>query len=149
MENLSLHVLDVVENSVRAGAGNITIEVEEDEKEDWLGLRISDDGEGMDETTSKRARDPFYTTKEGKRTGLGLPLLEQACTQAEGTLKIRAREGGGTEVIAGFRLSHPDAVPMGDMLETMAVLVTGNPGIRFVYNYRKGDEVCHFDSSGG
>lgn len=149
MENLSLHVLDVTENSVRAGAKNITIEVKEDEESDWLSLRIVDDGEGMDETTSERARDPFYTSKEGRRTGLGLPLLEQACTQADGEMTIRSRKGGGTEVVAGFKLSHPDAVPMGDMLETIAVLITGNPDIRFVYDYRKGDEKCHFDSSEG
>lgn len=149
MENLSLHVLDVVENSVRAGARKITIEIEEDPGNDRLTLRIADDGEGMDETASARARDPFYTSKDGKRVGLGLPLLDHACRQTGGEMEIRSRRGGGTEVLACFRPGHPDMTPMGDMLETIAVLIAGNPDIRFVYDYRKGDEVCHFDSDEG
>ena len=146
MENLSLHILDIVENSIRAGAKQILIEIIEDKGKDLLTVRINDDGKGMDECILKNVLDPFFTTKERKRTGLGLSLLSQASEQAEGKLTINSKKGEGTKVTATFKLSHPDIKPTGDMIETIAVLITSHPEIRFVYNYEGADQKHHFDS---
>jgi signal transduction histidine kinase len=146
MEDLSLHILDIAENAIRANAKNITIEVVEDEDGDQLIVCIKDDGVGMDKETVKKSLNPFFTIKDRKKFGLGLALLSQATQQADGDLKIDSEIGKGTEVTATFRLSHPDIKPMGDILETIAVLVVGNPLIRIVYNYKKGDNNIHFDS---
>lgn len=128
MENLSLHILDIVENSIRAGAKNILIEIVEDKKKDLLTVRINDDGMGMDECILKGVLDPFFTTKSGKRVGLGLSLLSQASELAEGKLTIDSKKREGTRVKATFKLSHPDIKPMGDMIETIAVLIASRSG---------------------
>ncbi len=146
MEDLSLHILDIAENAIRAGAKKIMIELLEDQGNDRLTLSIKDDGKGMDKEAVNRALDPFFTTKDGKDIGLGLALLSQAAQQAGGELKIDSEEGKGTKVTAAFQLSHPDMKPIGDVLETMAALVAGNLSTQFVLDYKKGDYSYHFDS---
>ena len=146
MEDLSLHILDVAENAIRAEAKTIRIEILEDEDKDLLTLCIEDDGRGMDEETAKRVIDPFFTTKNKKRVGLGVALLSQAAQQADGRLMVDSEEGVGTKITATFKLSHPDMKPMGDVLQTMATLITADPSIRFIYDHKKGDECIYFDS---
>jgi anti-sigma regulatory factor (Ser/Thr protein kinase) len=147
MQDLSLHILDVAENAIRSGARRIRIAIVEDAADDVLVLSIEDDGVGMDEDTVKNVLDPFYTTKEGKRVGLGLSLLAQAAQATGGDMKIESTPSVGTSVTAEFKSGHPDMKPMGDVLETMAALVMGNPEIRFVFDCEQGDEQYHFDSS--
>ncbi len=146
MENLSLHILDIAENSIRAGAKKIEVQITEDTEKDLLTICICDDGKGMDKQELDNVRDPFYTTKGGKKFGLGLSLLSQASQQTEGTLTIQSEMGQGTKVIATFKPSHPDMKPMGEIFETLAVLITGHPEIRFIYDYKKGTTIQHFDS---
>ncbi|MHC4751258.1 MAG: ATP-binding protein [Planctomycetota bacterium] len=146
MEDLSLHILDIAENAIRAGGKKIMIELLEDQSNDRLILSIQDDGKGMDEETVNRALDPFFTTKDTKEVGLGLALLSQAAQQAGGELKIDSRRGKGTKVTAVFQLSHPDMKPVGDVLETIAVLASGYPLTQFVFDYKRGDYSYHFDS---
>lgn len=146
MEDLSLHILDVAENAIRAEAKTIKIEILEDESKDLLTLCIEDDGKGMDEEAAKRVVDPFFTTKTGKKVGLGVALLSQAAQQADGYLTIDSEEGVGTKITAVFKLSHPDMKPMGDILQTMVALISADPSIRFIYHHEKDDEIIHFDS---
>lgn len=146
MKDLSLHVLDIAENAIRAKANKIKIGIIEDEAADRLSLTVEDNGLGMDEETAKKALDPFFTTKEGKKFGLGLALLQQAAEQAGGNLKIDSQKGVGTKVVAEFRISHPDAKPLGDILQTLAALIASNPEVRFSYEYKKGDEQVVYDS---
>lgn len=146
MQDLSLHILDIAQNSVRAEAKNISIEITEDEEKDMLILSMQDDGKGMDRDTLNKAGDPFFTTKDAKKFGLGLSLLGQAAKEAGGGLKISSEKGKGTKVYVTFRLSHPDAKPKGDILGTLANLVAAYPSIRFIYDYKKGKEVYHFDT---
>jgi signal transduction histidine kinase len=146
MEDLSLHILDIAENAIRANAKKIMIEISEDESKDRLTVSIEDDGEGMDKETARRVVDPFFTTKNGKRVGLGLALLSQAAQETGGDLRIDSEQGSGTRVTAIFKFSHPDMKPMGNILETMAALIVGNPSIRFIYDYKRGDYKVHFDS---
>jgi signal transduction histidine kinase len=146
MEDLSLHILDIAENAVRAGGKKIIIELLEDKSSDRLALFIEDDGKGMDRKTVNRAMDPFFTTKDSKEVGLGLALLSQAARQAGGELKIDSKEGKGTKVTAVFQLSHPDMKPIGDVFATMAALVAGNPSTQFIFDHKRGDYSYHFDS---
>ena len=146
MQDLSLHILDIAENATRAGGSKIVIEILEDESKDKLTVCIQDNGKGMNAETIKKALDPFFTTKGGKKVGLGLSLLAQAAQQAGGDLKIDSEEGKGTKVTAVFQLSHPDMKPIGNIIETMTVLVAGNPSTQFVLNYKNGDDNYHFDS---
>ena len=122
MEDLSLHILDIVENSLRANAKNIQIKLTQSREKDLLIVEVADDGEGMDEETLKQAVDPFFTTKEGKRTGLGLPFLSQSAEEAGGKLEIESARGKGTKVIATFKLSHIDRKPLGNLQETVKCL---------------------------
>ena len=137
MEDLSLHVLDVAENAITAGADRIEVRIVEDSEEDVLRIEIKDNGRGMDEQTADRALDPFYTTKSGKRVGLGLPMLAQATREAGGKMEIRTAPGKGTLVRATFGLSHPDVKPVGDMIQTMATLVCAHPKAHFVFEHRR------------
>jgi anti-sigma regulatory factor (Ser/Thr protein kinase) len=147
VEDLSLHVLDIAENAVAAGATRIDILITEDEKENVLLIEIKDDGKGMDEEELNRAMDPFYTTKRGKRVGLGLSFLSQAAREAEGRLDVESQPGRGTLVRATFKRSHIDRKPLGDMAQTLSALIAGYPGVRFTYAYRKGKTEHRLDTA--
>jgi signal transduction histidine kinase len=143
MEDMSLHVLDVAENALTAGAQCIEIRIFEKQSEDLLRIEIEDNGNGMDEGMISRALDPFYTTKDSKRVGLGLPLLAQAAREAGGAIEIQSEPGKGTLISATFQLSHPDLKPLGNMLETLATLACSHPEVRFVFEHRKNDKIVY------
>ncbi|MFC1794864.1 ATP-binding protein [Planctomycetota bacterium] len=146
MEDLSLHILDIAENSIAALARRIEIRIDEDQAKDLVTIEIKDDGNGMDEQTLKKALDPFFTTRTTRRVGLGLSLLAQAARDSEGTFDLSSGPGEGTTVNATFRLSHPDCKPMGDIGQTMQVLVTAHPGIDFLYEHKKDNSTYCFDT---
>ena len=146
MEDLSLHILDIVENSIAAMAGRIEIRVEEDQARDLVTIEIKDDGNGMDEQSLKKALDPFFTTRTTRRVGLGLSLLAHAARDSEGSFDLSSKPGEGTTVNATFRLSHPDCKPMGDIGQTMQVLITAHPEIEFLYEHKKDNSIYHFDT---
>ena len=146
MEDLSLHILDIAENALSAGAGRVEVRVEEDIGRDLLILTIQDNGEGMDAETVRHATDPFFTTKTVRRVGLGLPLLKQAAEECDGRFSIISEKGRGTMVTASFRYSHIDRKPLGDIAATLVVLIAGNPGADFLFAYRKDGYRYRFDS---
>ncbi len=119
MEELALHILDIAENSIAAGARHVDIRVSEDLAADRLTVEIRDNGRGMAEQVLRRAADPFFTTKGTRPVGLGLSLLEQAARAAGGSLRIQSRPGAGATVTAEFRHSHPDRQPLGDVAATL------------------------------
>ncbi len=135
MRELSLHILDIVENGLDAGAGLVRITVEEDRQGNWLRIRIADNGRGMPEETLKQVLDPFFTTRKTRRVGLGFPLLEQATRRCEGEFMIDSKPGQGTEVLATFRLNHIDLAPLGDMAGTLKGLIMSHPEVDFVYTH--------------
>jgi anti-sigma regulatory factor (Ser/Thr protein kinase) len=135
LEDLSLHVLDIAENSIAAMARRVAIRVEERPSRDLLILEITDDGQGMGPRLLARALDPFVTTKKAKRIGLGLPLLAQAAQATGGRVRLRSAPGRGTKVRATFHLSHIDLQPLGDMAETLTVLSVGHPDVHFRYTH--------------
>ena len=135
MKELSLHLLDVVGNSVKAGATLIGIDLLEEN--DQLTMAIRDNGCGMSPELLAKVLDPFTTTRTTRRVGLGLPLLLQAAEMTGGTLGIQSAEGVGTKLTASFVTSHLDALPMGDLPATLQTLVQGAPEIDFDYRHLK------------
>lgn len=145
MEDISLHVLDIAENSIRADARTITIAVTRDADRDLLRVEVIDDGKGMDAAALARVRDPFFSTKH-KKTGLGIPLLAQAAEQAGGRVTIDSAPGRGTKVAATFQWKHLDRPPVGSMAETILALIAGHPDREYRYEEQDGDRTFRFDT---
>jgi anti-sigma regulatory factor (Ser/Thr protein kinase) len=146
MLELSLHILDITENAVRAQAQTVRITLTEEPAMDRFMLEIRDDGKGMSADELKRALDPFYTTKKVRRVGLGLPMLAQAAENAGGCLEIESKPGEGTTVTVTFQLNHIDRQPLGDVPSTLVTLIMGNPDIHFVYRHQRGQDVYILDT---
>jgi anti-sigma regulatory factor (Ser/Thr protein kinase) len=146
VEELSLHILDLVENCISAGAKCVEIRVRENWQEDLLLIEITDDGSGMSEGVLKTARDPFFTTRTTRRVGLGLPLFEQAARMAGGEVEIESRPGAGTKVTGVFKYRHLDRQPLGDIAGTLLSLVVGNPQTEFVYFHQTDEGEISFSS---
>jgi anti-sigma regulatory factor (Ser/Thr protein kinase) len=147
MEDLSLHILDIAENSIAAGATRVDIRIRESRRADLLSISIADDGRGMRQDIAEKAMDPFFTTRTTRRVGLGLPLLQQAATMADGDCKIVSRPGEGTRVTAVFRYSHVDRQPLGDLAGTLLTLVVGNPQTEFTCRHQADDSDVFFSTA--
>ena len=146
MKDLSLHILDIVENSIAASADKIEIRITEDKKKDLLSVEIIDNGAGMDKEIQQKALDPFYTTKTVRRFGFGLSLLSEAAKAANGQFSIQSEKGKGTKVKADFQASHIDTKPLGDMDQTIITLVIGNPEIDLIYVHKKNNQKYSLDT---
>jgi len=146
LEDLSLHILDIAENSVRAGADLIQITIDEDIEKDILTIEIEDNGEGMDEETLEKVTDPFFTSKTLRKVGLGVSLLKEAARMTGGDLEITSSPGEGTNLRATFQYSHIDRKPIGDMTATMITLIFGNRDTRFIYSHKRNGRSFHADS---
>lgn len=132
MEDISLHILDIAENSVAAGATVITITLVEDTGRDLLTLDIEDNGRGIPAAVIEEVLDPFYTTRTTRKVGLGLSLLSQSAKEAGGGMSIESTEGTGTHISAHFQNCHIDRKPLGNLADTFSVLIAGNPDIDFI-----------------
>jgi anti-sigma regulatory factor (Ser/Thr protein kinase) len=144
---LSLHILDLLRNSIEAGANQIQLRIEEDLAADWLTIEISDNGRGMNPKQVERVLDPFFTTRKTRRVGLGLSLFAAAARQCEGDLKIQAEPGKGTSVSAAFRLSHWDRAPLGDIVRTLLTIICAGSQVDLDYCHKRGEEAFHFNTA--
>ncbi|MCL2695764.1 MAG: ATP-binding protein [Clostridiales bacterium] len=133
MKELSLHILDIAQNAVVAGATLLEISIRE--ADGLLELEIGDNGRGMDAALLAKVADPFTTTRDTRKVGLGLPLLRLAAEQTGGVMTIASQPGQGTRVTATFHLGHMDCAPLGNINETLLTLLTGNPEMDIVYVY--------------
>lgn len=147
MEDISLHILDIVQNSIIAGATRVTIRIIEDIDKDLLLVEIKDNGQGMDEGMVRKAMDPFFTTKVASNVGLGLPFFALAAKETGGDLTIDSGLNRGTNITARFRYSHIDRKPLGDMKATMSSLIIGNPDVDFRYEHKRDNLFYQFDTS--
>ena len=139
MHDLSLYLLEVLENSTRAGATRVNIELVIDRAKDELRLAVDDNGRGLT-ATPEQTLDPFYTTKPGKKTGLGLSLLKADAQLAGGDLTIGLSPSlGGVRVETFMRLSNVDRPPLGDVATSIIVTAVTNPEVEFTVSLR-GDE---------
>lgn len=146
MEDLSLHILDIAENSVAAKADKIEIRITEDKKKDLLSVEVIDNGLGMDKETLDKALDPFYTSKIVRRFGFGLSLLSEAAKAANGHFSIQSKKGEGTRIKADFQHSHIDRQPMGDIGQSILTLIIGNPEINFLFEHKRNDHTYCLDT---
>ncbi len=146
MEDISLHLLDILQNSVSAGA--TLIECCFSRKEDVLSLSVEDNGKGMDEQTLKAAVDPFYTSKafRKKKVGLGIPLFAQSATLSGGSFDLQSELGKGTILKASFVVSSIDALPLGDVALTMVTCIVAHPKVDFVLRSSVNGEKDCFDT---
>jgi len=146
MEDLSLHLLDVMENCVDAGAGRIEVTINEDPEADLLTLEIVDDGKGMDARTVEMATDPFFTTRTTRSVGLGLSLLSESASATGGNLVLESTPGSGTRLTVTFRPGHIDMKPVGDLRQTLVTLIVAHPVIDLCYRHSVAGEVFGFDT---
>ncbi|WP_101876218.1 ATP-binding protein [Lachnoclostridium edouardi] len=136
MTEIALNILDVAENSTRAGASLVTIRVEADTEKDALTVVIKDNGCGMTEEQVNHVTDPFFTTRTTRKVGLGVPFFKYAAESTGGSFTIQSEVGTGTVVTAVFVLSHIDRMPLGDITSTIHTLVVYHPDIDFCYTYQ-------------
>ena len=147
MRELSLHILDIAENSISAGASRVGISVIEDIKGDKLTIKISDNGKGMDPETAQRVLDPFVTSRTTRKVGLGLPLLKAAAEGCNGGLTIESQLGVGTTTQVTFQHSHIDRMPLGEISDTWLTLLLGSPEVNWVFHYQMDDAVFSLDDT--
>ncbi len=147
MEDLSLHILDIAENSITAGADRINIKIVEDMRKNLLVLEISDNGRGMDPEMFKHACDPFHTTRTTRKVGLGIPLLAQAARECRGDIQVSTAKGKGSTITASFQHDHIDRKPLGDIEKTLIVLIAGSPDIDFIFEHIKDEKTYVLDTA--
>lgn len=135
MKELSLHLLDIVQNSITAGATRIEINITNSVQKDLVAISVKDNGCGMSEEFVRRVTDPFTTTRTTRKVGLGIPLFKLAAETAGGEFKITSEVGKGTVVDASFQLSNIDRPPLGDLKGTLITLIQGSPQINIIYTY--------------
>ncbi len=146
MKELSLHILDVLQNAREAGAKVVRLTLDERVAEDRLIIEVTDDGRGMQEEEMKRVTDPFYTTRKTRHVGLGLPLFTAAAERCNGGLKIEKAQGQGLRVTACFQHGHIDRAPLGDMTRTLLSFLMGEPFCDLVYVHRRDGKTFELDT---
>ena len=146
MPEISLNILDIVENSTRAGASLVTIEIAVDTAADTMTVVIADDGCGMTQEQVQAVTDPFFTTRKTRKVGLGVPFLKQAAELTGGSFRIESEPGAGTTGTAVFGYSSIDRQPLGDMDGTILTLIDCHPDVDFLYIYRYNEKSFELDT---
>lgn len=146
MKDLSMHIMDIIQNSVRAEASLVELKITESMKEDLFSISIKDNGFGMSEEMLAKAIDPFFTTRTTRKVGLGLSLLKQNAEMTGGRMEISSKEGVGTELEAIFSHKHLDRPTLGDIAGTMVLLVGANPEMDFIYTHITDEGKYVFDT---
>lgn len=146
MREISLHILDVVENGISAGADLITLLVDEAVDRNVLSVTISDNGRGLSKEQQARVSDPFFTSRTTRRVGMGIPLLRAAAERCDGRFAFASEEGKGSHVFCSFLYNHIDRAPLGDMAMTLGVLMAGYPEVDFLYSHLYNGREFQFDT---
>ena len=141
MKELSLNILDISQNSLKAGAKNVSVILDEVSKENTLIMTITDDGCGMSEEMVRNVTDPFCTSRKTRKVGLGIPLLKLAAEQTGGYIEISSRheneypDSHGTVVTAVFGTDSIDITPLGDIISTLIVIIQGHPDVDYLFRH--------------
>lgn len=147
MNELSLYILDLAQNSVAAKATRIRISIEIDTDNDKIRVLLEDNGCGMDEALLRSVVSPFTTTRKTRKVGLGIPMIKQLCEMCEGEFGIESKVGEGTTLSLTFTRSHVDLPPMGAIEDTLVSLINGSPeDIEFEFSYRYGESLFEFST---
>jgi len=147
MKDLALHILDILQNSVTAGATLVKLQIDEIPADDKYLVKFTDNGKGMDAEMVQHVTDPFFTTRTTRKVGLGLPLLNQNAKRTGGSLMIHSTPGMGTEVLVEFSFKHIDRLPTGDIAGTLALTVSSYPAIEFIYTHNTPQGTFIFDTA--
>jgi hypothetical protein len=147
VRELSQHITDLIENSVRAEARRVQVTLEEDLAADLVTARVEDDGRGMSPEVVAAAMDPFYTTRSCRKVGLGLPLAQATAERCGGRLEIESALGRGTKVTMRLGRSHVDRPPLGNIRATVMAALVGHPEVEISYRHRVGDRSFELDSA--
>ncbi len=123
MKEISMHILDITMNSIKADATLVEIKIEDSIKNNWLKITVTDNGRGMSEEVIERVTNPFFTTRTTRKVGLGLPMLKEACERCGGYLKIESELGKGTKVFCCFERDNIDRAPLGNVGETIMTII--------------------------
>jgi len=146
MKEISLHLLDIAQNSISAGATLVEITVEVDHAWDMMRCQVKDNGRGMERDLLEKVTDPFTTTRTTRKVGLGIPFFKEGAEGCGGAFELESQPGAGTRIAATYRISHIDRPPLGDMADTIYGLVCCNDGIDFVYHYGVDGRAFEFDT---
>jgi len=146
MNELSLHILDVVQNSIKANATLVEIIIEENRIENWYTISIIDNGHGMNEQTLSEVADPFFTTRTTRKVGMGVSLFKMAAEMTEGSFNIESKVDQGTKVIAQFKNDHIDRAPLGEIEETISILILNDKNIDIYYKHKVDEREYVFDT---
>ncbi len=150
MKELSLYILDITMNSVKAGALNISILLSENAG--IFTFNVKDDGCGMTKEQLQKLSDPFFTTRTTRKVGLGIPFLKMLAEQTGGDVEIVSKSekeyaDHGTELKARFNMKSIDFIPLGDIVSTVITLIQGSPDINFVFEHKKEEGTVRIDTS--
>ena len=146
MKDIALHILDITQNSITAGADLIEIIINEDAPDGMISIYIKDNGAGVPKEMLKQITDPYTTSRKTRKVGMGLPLLRQNAEQTGGSLTINSELGKGTEVNVKFAATHIDLPPWGDISGVIILMVAANPEIIFSYIHRSVKGEYEFDT---
>lgn len=146
MEELSLHILDIVENSINAKATKVDIKVDINREKNLITIEVIDNGKGMDEKTLENVRDPFFTTRTTRKVGLGVSFLDEIAELTGGSLDIESKLGIGTTIRLKLPLDHPDRPPLGDIISTLMTLLVTNSQVLIVYRETRNGKTWEFNS---
>ena len=146
MKDLSMHIMDIIQNSIVANASTVEINIIENLVDDSFTIIIKDDGKGMDSEMVKNVTDPYCTSRTTRKVGLGIPLLKQNAEQTGGELTIQSEVGKGTILNARFTHSSIDRQPLGDIAGTIVLTASANPTLDFIYTHTINKKTYCFDT---
>ena len=136
MKEISMHILDIVMNSIKADASQVEINIEDSIKNNRLKITITDNGRGMSEDVINRVTNPFYTTRTTRKVGLGIPMLKEACERCNGYLRIKSQIGVGTKVFCYFERDNIDRAPLGNMGQTIMAIINSGNNFELIYIHK-------------
>jgi hypothetical protein len=146
MRELSLHILDIAMNAIEAQASRLIISIEERKSENYLRIRLRDNGKGIPKDLLETISDPFTTSRKERTVGLGIPLFKQAAISCNGHFNIRSMRGRGTELDTGFVMNHVNRAPMGDIEDTIVNIAICSTDIHLAYLHQTDFARLLFDS---
>jgi len=146
MKELSLYILDIAQNSLKAGAKNVKIELDIDHSKDLLTVIVDDDGCGMEKEFLQKVFDPFTTTRKERKVGLGLSLFKELAQQCGGDAKIKSKKGIGTHVEGTFKISSVDLIPIGDIPSTIISLIISDSEVNILFVIKVDEKIFKFDT---
>ncbi len=146
MEDLAMQMLEIIMNTVHADSREIEIRIVDSEAENLISMTVSDDGKGMNKALLQRVTDPFVTTRETRRIGMGIPFMKGLTEQCGGRFSMRSRPGEGTMLTATVQRDHIDTPPMGDLGEMMMNSIQADENIDYKFNYRTDKGEFAFDT---